>query len=119
MGVIYSIEAVLPAMLARRRGQLMAVSSLAGDKGLPGESAYCASKAAVNVYMEGLRIAVRGSGVVVTTVCPGFVRTPDGPDGRRGHAVHDVRRGRRRPDRPARSSGDGAASTGSRDEWRS
>jgi short-subunit dehydrogenase len=79
MGVIYSIEAVLPGMLARRRGQLLAVSSLAGEKGLPGESAYCASKAAVNVYMEGLRIALRGKGVVVTTVCPGFVRTPMAP----------------------------------------
>jgi short-subunit dehydrogenase len=79
MGVIYSIEAVLPGMLARRRGHLLAISSLAGDKGLPGESAYCASKAAVNVYMEGLRIALRGRGVVVTTVCPGFVQTPMAP----------------------------------------
>ena len=79
MGVIYSIEAVLPGMLARRRGHLLAVSSLAGYKGLPGESAYCASKAAVNVYMEGLRIALRGEGVVVTTVCPGFVQTPMAP----------------------------------------
>jgi NADP-dependent 3-hydroxy acid dehydrogenase YdfG len=79
MGAIYSIEAVLPGMLARRRGQLLAVSSLAGDKGLPGESAYCASKAAVNVYMEGLRIALRKRGIVVTTVCPGFVETPMAP----------------------------------------
>lgn len=79
MGVIYAIEAVLPGMLARRDGQVLAVSSLAGDKGLPGESAYCASKAAVNVYLEGLRIALRGRGVVVTTVCPGFVRTEMAP----------------------------------------
>jgi short-subunit dehydrogenase len=79
MGVIYSIEAVLPGMLARRRGHLLAVSSLAGDKGLPGESAYCASKAAVNIYMEGLRIALRGKGIIITTVCPGFVQTPMAP----------------------------------------
>ncbi len=76
MGVIYSIEAVLPGMLGRGRGHLLAISSLAAFKGLPGESAYCASKAAVNVYMEGLRIALRTRGVVVTTVCPGFVQTP-------------------------------------------
>ncbi len=76
MGVIYSIEAVLPGMLARGRGHLLAISSLAAFKGLPGESAYCASKAAVNAYMEGLRIALRTRGVVVTTVCPGFVQTP-------------------------------------------
>jgi short-subunit dehydrogenase len=75
-GVIYSIEAVLPEMLRRRSGHLVAVSSLAAYKGLPGESAYCASKAAVNVYMEGLRIQLRGKGVAVTTVCPGFVKTP-------------------------------------------
>jgi short-subunit dehydrogenase len=66
-------------MLERRRGHLLAVSSLAAEKGLPGESAYCASKAAVNVYMEGLRIALRSKGVVVTTVCPGFVQTPMAP----------------------------------------
>jgi short-subunit dehydrogenase len=76
LGVIYSVEAVLPGMLARRRGHLVAISSLAAFKGLPGESAYCASKSAVNAYMEGLRIALRPTGVLVTTVCPGFVKTP-------------------------------------------
>jgi short-subunit dehydrogenase len=76
MGVIYSIEAVLPGMLVRGSGHLLAISSLGAFKGLPGESAYCASKAAVNAYMEGLRIALRTHGVVVTTVCPGFVQTP-------------------------------------------
>ncbi len=75
MGVIYAIEAVLPGMLERRSGQVVAVSSLAAFKGLPGESAYCASKAGVNAYVEGLRIATRGRGVTFTTVCPGFVST--------------------------------------------
>ena len=79
MGVIYAIEAVLPAMIARKSGHLLAISSLGAFKGLPGESAYCASKAAVNAYMEGLRIALRPEGVVVTTVCPGFVDTPMTP----------------------------------------
>jgi len=79
LGVIYSIEAVLPGMIARKRGQLLGVSSLGAFKGMPGESAYCASKAAVNAYMEGLRIALRSKGVVVTTVCPGFVDTPMTP----------------------------------------
>jgi short-subunit dehydrogenase len=76
LGVVYAIEAVLPDMLRRGRGHLAAVSSLAGYKGLPGESAYCASKAAVNIYMEGLRIQLRDRGVAVTTLCPGFVATP-------------------------------------------
>ncbi len=76
MGVIYTLSAALPAMLARKTGRLVAISSLASYRGLPGESAYCASKAAVNVYLDGLRIHLRGTGVQVTTVCPGFVTTP-------------------------------------------
>jgi NADP-dependent 3-hydroxy acid dehydrogenase YdfG len=79
LGVIYSIEAVLPGMIARKNGHLLGISSLGAFKGMPGESAYCASKAAVNAYMEGLRIALRSKGVVVTTVCPGFVDTPMTP----------------------------------------
>lgn len=75
MGVIYSVEAVLPGMLRAREGHLVAISSLAALKGLPGESAYCASKAAVNTYMEGLRIALRGRGIAVATILPGFVDT--------------------------------------------
>jgi short-subunit dehydrogenase len=75
LGVVYSFAAVMPEMLKRRGGHLVAISSLAGFRGLPGESAYCASKAAVNVYLDGLRIHLRGTGVKVTTVCPGFVTT--------------------------------------------
>ncbi|GIW81118.1 MAG: short-chain dehydrogenase [Gemmatales bacterium] len=75
-GVIYAVEAVLPAMLRRGSGHLAAVSSLAAYKGLPVESGYCASKAAVNTYMESLRIQLRYRGIHVTTICPGFVRTP-------------------------------------------
>jgi short-subunit dehydrogenase len=74
-GVLYAIEGVLPEMLARGTGHLAAVSSLAAYKGLPGESGYCASKAFINVYMEGLRIQLRKRGIAVTTICPGFVKT--------------------------------------------
>jgi short-subunit dehydrogenase len=76
LGVLYSFAAVMPEMLSRKAGHLVAISSLAGYRGLPGESAYCASKAAVNTYLDGLRIHLRGTGVKVTTVCPGFVTTP-------------------------------------------
>ncbi len=76
LGVIYSIAAVLPEMLRRQSGHVAAVSSIAAYKGLPGESAYCASKAAVNTYLEGLRIQVRDRGIAVTTICPGFIKTP-------------------------------------------
>jgi short-subunit dehydrogenase len=76
MGVIYTISAALPAMLARKSGHVVAISSLVGYRAMPGESAYCASKAGVNAYMEGLRIHLRGTGIRATTVCPGFVATP-------------------------------------------
>jgi short-subunit dehydrogenase len=75
-GLVYALEAVLPEMLRRKSGHIAAVSSLAAYKGLPGESAYCASKAAVNTYLEGLRIQLRDHNIHVTTICPGFVRTP-------------------------------------------
>ncbi len=76
LGVVYAVEAVLPGMLARGRGHLVGMSSMAAYKGLPGSAAYSASKAAVNAYLEGLRIELRAKGVAVTAVCPGFVRTP-------------------------------------------
>ena len=76
LGVVYAFAAVLPEMLRRGCGHLAAVSSLGGYLGLPGESGYCASKAAVNVYLDGLRIHLRGRGVKVTTLSPGFVTTP-------------------------------------------
>lgn len=76
MGVVYSLEAVLPQMLQRRCGHLAAISSLAAYHGLPGESAYTSSKAAVNVFMDGLRVQLRSKGIAVTTICPGFVKTP-------------------------------------------
>jgi short-subunit dehydrogenase len=76
LGVVYAFAAALPDMLRRKAGHLVAISSIAGFRGLPGESAYCATKAAVNTYLDGLRIHLRGTGVRVTTVCPGFVTTP-------------------------------------------
>jgi short-subunit dehydrogenase len=76
LGVVYSIEAVLPKMLSRGRGRIAAISSLASYKGLPDAAAYCASKAAVSTYMESLRIQQYGRGVQFTTICPGFIQTP-------------------------------------------
>lgn len=75
-GVLYCIEAVLPSMLARKCGHISAIASLAAYKGMPGEQAYSASKAAVSNFMEGLRIQLRDKGIAVTTICPGFVYTP-------------------------------------------
>jgi NAD(P)-dependent dehydrogenase (short-subunit alcohol dehydrogenase family) len=75
MGTVHCIEAVLPAMLRRGSGHIVAVSSLAAKRGLPGAAAYSAAKAALSNMMESLRIDLGRRGVAVTLLCPGFVRT--------------------------------------------
>ena len=76
LGAVYATEAVLPGMLMRRRGQIVAVSSIAGFGGLPMSAAYSASKGGMTNFFESLRIDLRGSGVYVTVITPGFVKTP-------------------------------------------
>lgn len=76
LGAVYLVEAVLPEMLARDRGHLVAVASLAGVGGLPLTAAYSASKGAMINFFESLRIDLRSTGVDVTLVTPGYVRTP-------------------------------------------
>ena len=76
IGVVNSVAAVLPAMLEQKGGQLVAISSLAAWRGMPKSGAYSASKAAVSTFFESLRVDLRKSGIEVTTIHPGFVRTP-------------------------------------------
>jgi NAD(P)-dependent dehydrogenase (short-subunit alcohol dehydrogenase family) len=76
IGVSNTIAAVLPGMLVRRRGHIVAISSLASFRGLPGQMGYCASKAGLNALMQSLGLDVRQLGIRVTTVCPGHTRTP-------------------------------------------
>ena len=76
IGVSNALGAVLPGMVARRRGHVCAVSSLGGLLSLPAGGAYCASKAAVATLMKSIRVDVEPHGVRVTTVYPGFVDTP-------------------------------------------
>jgi len=75
-GVANSIAAVLPGMLQRRRGHIVGISSLASLRGLPRLLGYCASKAGVNAFLEGLHVEVKPFNIHVTTVCPGWIRTP-------------------------------------------
>ena len=76
MGAVNSAAAVLPEMIERREGHLVALSSLASYRGLPKSAAYCASKAALSAFFESLRIDLRGTGVDVTTIHAGFIKTP-------------------------------------------
>lgn len=76
LGIAHTFSPFLAAMRARASGVLVGISSVAGIRGLPGHGAYCASKAAAITYCESLRGELRGTGVSVVTICPGYVRTP-------------------------------------------
>jgi short-subunit dehydrogenase len=76
LGVMYAFEAALDIMIPRGKGQLVAISSLAAFNGLPGTSAYSATKAAVLKYCESLHIDLRQFNIAVTAICPGFIETP-------------------------------------------
>ena len=75
-GVVNSVAAVIGDMVKRRQGQLVVISSIAAYRGLPKSAAYCSSKAAVSAFFESLRLDLHGSGVDVTIIHPGFIRTP-------------------------------------------
>ena len=75
LGAVNSVAAVLPEMVERKQGRLVAISSLAAYRGLAKSAAYCASKAALSAYFESLRIDLRHSGVGVTIIHPGFIKT--------------------------------------------
>jgi short-subunit dehydrogenase len=74
-GMVNWIEAVLPGMLKEKSGTIVGVASVAGYRGLPRSGPYSSSKAAAIALLESLRVDLRGTGVRVVTVCPGFVRT--------------------------------------------
>jgi short-subunit dehydrogenase len=76
IGVTNTIVPFVPVMVRQGSGTLAAVSSVAGYRGLPGRAAYCASKAAVITFMDGLRLDLHGTRVHAMSLCPGFVRTP-------------------------------------------
>jgi short-subunit dehydrogenase len=76
IGAANSVAAVVPDMVERGSGQLVAISSLAGYRGLAKSAAYCASKAALSSFFESLRIDLRHTGVTVTIIHPGFIKTP-------------------------------------------
>jgi len=75
-GAVNSVTAVIGDMVKRGQGQLVVISSLAAYRGLPKSAAYCSSKAAVSAFFESLRLDLHGSGVDVTIIHPGFIKTP-------------------------------------------
>lgn len=76
MGAVNAVYAVVKPMVERRSGQIVAVSSLASFRGVPKSAAYSASKAGMNAFFESLRLDLLDTGVDVTIILPGFIRTP-------------------------------------------
>jgi short-subunit dehydrogenase len=75
-GVLNVALPLIPRMIARRRGQVAIISSLAAHRGFPGAPAYSGSKAAVKVWGEALRADLAPHGVKVNVVMPGFIKSP-------------------------------------------
>src|SRR5438552_1067517 len=63
-------------MLARKRGHLVGLASLPSYRGLPHRAGYCASKAGLHALLASLRVELKPPGIAVTTICPGWIRTP-------------------------------------------
>jgi short-subunit dehydrogenase len=76
IGLAATFHPFIEGMLLRKSGKLVGIGSVAGIRGMPGHGGYCGSKAAVITYCESLRGELRGSGVHVVTICPGYIKTP-------------------------------------------
>jgi NAD(P)-dependent dehydrogenase (short-subunit alcohol dehydrogenase family) len=75
VGVANTFQPFLASMREARSGVLAAIASVAGYRGLPGAGAYSASKAGVIAYAESTRVELHGTGVRVSTICPGYIAT--------------------------------------------
>lgn len=76
MGLVHTFQPFVASMKARGSGKLCGIASVAGERGLPGGSAYSASKAAARIYLESLRLELKSAGIQVVTVSPGYIATP-------------------------------------------
>jgi short-subunit dehydrogenase len=76
VGAINTVEPLLTRMCARGRGRIALVGSFGGVRGVPYLPTYCATKAAIHVYAQGLRSSLTGQGVKISLIIPGFVNTP-------------------------------------------
>ena len=74
-GLLYMTRAIVPGMVARNSGHIINIGSIAARYTYPGGSVYCATKAAVKVLTEGLKIDLLGTPIRVTNIEPGLVET--------------------------------------------
>lgn len=76
LGMIHTFHPFIEPMRQAGQGKLAGIASVAGMRGLSGASAYSASKAAAISYLESLRVEMTKHRIQVTTICPGYIRTP-------------------------------------------
>lgn len=76
LGLVHTFQPFITAMRDAGKGQLVGIASVAGVRGLPGAGAYSASKAAAIAYLESLRVEMLHHNIAVTTIAPGYIRTP-------------------------------------------
>mmetsp|Transcript_107704 Transcript_107704/g.301641 ORF Transcript_107704/g.301641 Transcript_107704/m.301641 type:complete len:161 (+) Transcript_107704:2-484(+) len=79
------VKALLPAWLERCEGHIVQISSVQGFFGMPGRSAYAATKHAIFGFYDSLRAEVADSGIVVTMVAPGYIKTRHSQNAKRGN----------------------------------
>ena len=76
LGLLYVTKAVLPFMMAQNSGHIVNMGSTAGIYAYPGGAVYCATKAAVKMLADGIRMDTIATDIKVTTIQPGIVETP-------------------------------------------
>ena len=75
-GVVNTFHPFVSSFMKQKSGHLVAIASVAGIRGLPGAGAYSASKAALINYMESIRVELLKNNVKVTTISPGYIKSP-------------------------------------------
>ena len=76
MGLINTVQLALPRMINNGGGHIVGIASAASYRGIPNLAVYSATKAGIVRYLEGVRVENIAKGILVTTICPGFVKTP-------------------------------------------
>ena len=76
LGMVHTFQPFIESMKQAGKGSLVGIASVAGIRGLPGAGAYSASKAEVIAYLESLRVELSINGIHVTTIAPGYIKTP-------------------------------------------
>ncbi|MFD2229828.1 SDR family oxidoreductase [Alkalimarinus sediminis] len=76
LGAMATIDTAIKLFKEQGHGQIVGIASVAGFRGLPGASVYCASKAAISTYMDALQLELHQSPIDVTCLYPGYIDTP-------------------------------------------